>query len=105
MAASQTYVRLASGLLTQYLEVREKEWVLRQSFGYPLLIAPFERLGVPSIVNTLLAISSLWLTYLVLHHWFTTHIATIGTVFLAWTPMTLFATHLNIWVFFPQKHS
>lgn len=95
IATNQTYVRLAGGILSQYLEISDGRWVLRQSFGYPLLLAPFHKIGMPQLVNLVLAGWALWLTYRLLCRWFPsqTGIPLIGTLLLAWTPMTMLATH------------
>ncbi len=93
MATARSEIRLAGGIIALYVEIADGQWALRQSFGYPFLAIPFQSLGVLPLLHVILAGVSLWLSYLVLGNWFERKTAVVGTLLLAWTPITIMATH------------
>ncbi len=58
---ARSNVRLRGGSLDQYVPVNEEQWVFRQSPGYPLMLAPFYRLGIPRVANLLLALGAFFI--------------------------------------------
>lgn len=86
-------VRLRGGSLDQYVPISEDQWVFRQSPGYPLMLAPFYRLGIPRIATLLLALGAFFILHRLLLRWYDAQIALTGTVLLAWSPITLLAFH------------
>jgi hypothetical protein len=92
-AQARTEVRLRGGTLEQYVPSGQDQWVFRQSPGYPLLLVPFYRLGLPRLANFLLAAVAATILYRLLSRWYDPQIAAIGILLLLWSPISLVASH------------
>ncbi len=92
-AQVRTDVRLRGGSLDQYVPIGDNQWAFRQSPGYPLLLVPFFKLGIPRAANLLLAIAAAIILYRLLTRRYDEPTAVIGVVLLAWSPISLLALH------------
>ncbi len=92
-AQARTDVRLRGGSLDQYVPIGDNQWAFRQSPGYPLLLVPFFKLGIPRAANLLLAVVAAIILYRLLARRYNDSIAVVGVVLLAWSPMSLLALH------------
>lgn len=92
-AQVRTDVRLRGGSLEQYVPIGENQWAFRQSAGYPLMVVPFYKTGVPRAANLLLAVIATLILFQLLARRYDTGMALIGTVLLVWSPMFLLGLH------------
>lgn len=92
-AQARTDVRLRGGSLDQYVPIGNNQWAFRQSPGYPLLLVPFFKLGIPRAANLLLAVAAAFILYRLLARRYDEPIAFAGVVLLAWSPISLLALH------------
>lgn len=93
-AQVRTDVRLRGGSLDQYVPTSDdNQWAFRQSPGYPLLLVPFFKLGIPRAANLLLAVVAAIILYGLLARRYDESIAFVGVVLLVWSPLSLLALH------------
>lgn len=93
VAVARADVRLRGGSLEQYVPAGDGQWVFRQSPGYPLLLVPFYRLGMPRLANLLLAVVATLVLYKLLGRWYDEQLAAVGVLLLFWSPISLVSLH------------
>ncbi len=93
LAAARTQIRLQGGQLTQYIEISPDQWAFRQSPGHPLEMALFWNIGLPRLVNILLAILGAFIIYRLLACQYNERLAFLGVTLFLWSPISLLALH------------
>ena len=75
--------------------IGEGEWAFRKSPGYPLLVLPFQKLGLSRAANGVLLILAAGALYAALGAWRGKRFAFMGVLVFLFTPMTLRAAYFS----------
>jgi len=77
------------GKLIQYVRLENGNWALEKAPGYVFFVVPFEKLGVPRVANVVLGAGALLVTYLLLRRLRDEKTASLGSLLLLFTPVSL----------------
>lgn len=94
-AAARLQARLEGGHLLQYAQVAPGQWALRKAPGYPLLVIPFQWLGMPRLANGALAVAAALALYSGLAAWRDERVAWQGVALFLGSPIALVALHTS----------
>ncbi len=92
-AEGRMQARLEGGHLTQYVQLETNHWVLEKMPGYPLLVIPFYKLGVPQLANMMLALTAAAVLFGAFSAWRDEFAGFVGVVLFLFSPLALVAAH------------